>query len=153
MKELLINTLDSVYEKVQAQMPLTKTDVECTDISEVNPVCLTDFLLKNSIREKCWFSTCGEYTAIGDYTNPAICWNKEVPTTEKDKADFVKRRFNAAAFKMVYDCLTVNGYKRVGYNTALLSQFKNKTVYDMYIEKDFEMLIKYYSLPFQKIDN
>jgi len=43
-----------------------------------------------------------------------------------------------------------NGYKRTGYNSGLLKQFDDTTVYDMYISKDFDRLVKYYSLPFVK---
>ena len=46
----------------------------------------------------------------------------------------------------------VPSYKRVGYNHAQAKQFDDKTVYDMYIDGDFDRLVEYYSLRFNSVD-
>jgi intergrase/recombinase len=79
-----------------------------------------------------------------------LAWEIDIPTTEKDKLSFKRKRFTNIAWKFVYDLLIKNGYKRVGYNTSLLKEFDDTTVYDMYINEDFDRLVKYYSLPFVK---
>lgn len=56
------------------------------------------------------------------------------------------------AFPLVSQLLRDNGYTRVGYNTGLLKEFDDTTVYDMYVDDDFDRLVKYYSLPFVKKD-
>ena len=71
---------------------------------------------------------------------------------DKDKLKFRRKRFSTIAFKRVFDLLTTNGYKRVGFNSGLLRDYKDTTVYDMYMENDFDRLVKYYSLSFVKID-
>jgi len=52
------------------------------------------------------------------------------------------------AWAFIYDALIKNGYKRVGFNSGRLKEFNDTTVYEMYSSKDFDRLIKYYSLSF-----
>ena len=59
------------------------------------------------------------------------------------------------AWQSVKDVLSKNGYVRSNSNSSLVSQgllkeFRNTTVYDMYMKKDFDKLTKYYSLSFVK---
>ena len=63
----------------------------------------------------------------------------------KDKLLFKRKRFTDVAWKFVYESLIKNGYKRIGFNSALFKSFDDTTVYDMYIDKDFDRLVKYYS--------
>lgn len=44
--------------------------------------------------------------------------------------------------------MIVNGDKRQGFNSGLLKQFDDTTVYDMYMNDEWDRLVKYYSLPF-----
>ena len=79
-----------------------------------------------------------------------LSWVVPVPTTDNDKLKYRRRRFTSIAWRAVFDLLTTSGYKRVGYNSGLLKDFDDTTVYDMYMAKDFDRLVKYYSLPFVK---
>ena len=86
-------------------------------------------------------------------------------TSEKEKLEYKNYRFHDIAFKKVYDLLTTNGYKRIsdrnqgritykqrskysGISSIIL--FDNKSVYEMYIDKELDKLVEYYSMYFQK---
>ena len=87
-----------------------------------------------------------------------------MPTTDNDKLLFRMKRFNASSFKFVYDALISSGYNRIGskhglydkrfmYEEALrmpLKHFDDTTVYYMYKAGNFDRLVKYYSLFFNK---
>ena len=64
-----------------------------------------------------------------------------------------RKRFTGLAFKNVYDLLTANGYKRKGFNSSLFRNFADTTVYDMTIIKDYDRLVRYYSMSFVKIED
>ena len=72
-------------------------------------------------------------------------------------------RFDDIAFKSVYNLLTTNGYKRISKrnqsritykkisnNISSVIMFDDKSVYEMYIDKDLDKLVEYYSMYFQK---
>jgi hypothetical protein len=88
------------------------------------------------------------------YSGYCLAYDIQIPTTEKDKSKSKFRidRFGTFAFKNVYDLLTTNGFKRVGYNSGLLKEFDDTTVYDMFINNEFDRLVKYYSLSFKLIE-
>lgn len=140
MKELIKNALKVAFDKL-GKNPTTKIDVKKFDISGVSPIDLSAFMRKNNIPNDAYFSNDSDY----------LCYDITVQMSEKEKTDFYRRRFSNIAFKYVYESLTNNGFKRVGFNSALLKPFEKTTVYDMYVNKDFDMLVKYYSLYFVKI--
>jgi hypothetical protein len=153
MKNLIVRALYDAIVKVNNQVPTTKKEIVEVTIEDVQPLDLLKFMQDNNIPENASFSTTHSEYAIGTTVNPCLYYYVDVKTTEKEKTDFIKNRFTSVAWKFVYDLLTNNGYKRVGFNSGLLKNFKDTTVYDMYIAKDFDRLVEYYSMPFQKISD
>lgn len=144
MKDLIITALDNAHILLEKQVPQTKKKEEFVDIMDINPIDLITFMKDNNIPNDCYFSG-------SDNNGFGVAWQIDIPTTEFDKVLFKNKRFIDIAFKFVYDLLTTNGYKRVGFNSGLLKQFDDTTVYTMYKAKDFDRLVKYYSLPFVKV--
>jgi hypothetical protein len=131
--------------------PQTKKDTIKKRINDINPIDIIKFMKDNNIPDDAYFDT--EYNGDDGYTGEFfLSYDIDIPTTNKDKLQYIKRTFNGSlAWRSVYDLLTQNGYKRNGYNTALLKEFDDTSVYDMYMKKDFDRLVKYYSLPFAKV--
>ena len=151
MKELIIDALDKAILLLDKQTPQTRRDVVTIEISDVNPFELLEFMKKNNVPDTAYFDSTFDDTAVfGRNNEPCLRYPIDVPTTDKEKLKFRKNRFSTIAFRFVYDSLTANGFKRVGFNSGLLREFDDTTVYEMYIDKNWERLVKYYSLPFTK---
>lgn len=149
MKELMIQALEEAFVKVNHAIPKTKKKFESVSIMDVNPIDLITFMEKNEIPETASFG--GRDNGHDGWNDILLEWTIYVPTTEKDNLTFLRKQFVNYAWRAMYDLLLQNGYKRVGYNTGHLAQFDDTTVYDMYINKEFDRLEKYYSLPFVKL--
>lgn len=151
MKDLIILAMNDAMTLLVKQIPQTKKSVKSIDISDVPPLELIQYMKYKNIPDNAYFD--GKDNAY-DAWCPGITllsWEIDVPTTDDDKLKFKRDRFSTIAFRFVYNILTENGYKRNGYNTGLLKEFSDTTVYDMYVNKDFDRLVKYYSLPFNKM--
>lgn len=142
--------LKDAFDTLEARVPQTKKKVLSKSILDVDPIDLISFMKKNNIPDDAYFD--GRDNGYDGWNDILLSWDIDVPTTKEDKLKFKKRTFSDIAFKKIYDLLTVNGYKRVGYNTALLKEYDNTTIYDMYLNNEFDRLVKYYSNPFKKID-
>lgn len=153
MKDLIINALDGAFLTLERQVPQTKKKSETASILDVKPSELISFMKSNDIPNDAYFSCTGNGD---DWNDIVLAWEISVPTTEKDKLEFKNRRFHDIAFKSVYDLLTSNGYKRMterdrgrisfSKSSPHIVMFDKKTVYEMYIDKDFDKLVEYYSL-------
>lgn len=148
MKELIIQSLANAFSLLEKQVPQTKKKTESISIQGVKPLELASFMQKNDVPSNACFG--GRDNGYDAWDDILLEWQVDVPTTDKDKLQFRRKRFSDIAFRQVYDLLTKCGYKRTGYNTGLLAEFKDTTVYDMYVNKEFDRLVKYYSLPFIK---
>jgi len=148
MKEFIIQALDAAVVLLERGTPQTRKNTIYVGIEDVKPIDILTFMKDNNIPDDAEFG--GNLNDYGSYSEVCLCYNVDVPTTDKEKLKHKRTRFSTIAFKAVYDLLLANGYKRVGYNTGLLKPFDDTTVYDMYINKDFDRLVKYYSLPFVK---
>lgn len=148
MKELLLKALSDAIVKLDKYTPLTKKELRSVSIVDVKPIELLQFIEDNNIPKDCCFD--GADNGYDAWDDILLSWEVDVVTDKEDRLKFRRKRFTTIAFRMVYDLLTTNGYKRVSYNTGLLKPFDNTTVYDMYINKEFDRLIDYYSLPFTK---
>lgn len=149
MKNLIMTALNDAYMKFGKTIPQTKKASHFISISDVNPLDIAKFMKDNSIPNTASFG--GKDNGYDAWDDIGLCWDIDVPTTDKDKLKFKKDKFSTTAFKFVFDILTTNGYKRVGFNSGLLKQFNDTTVYDMYINNDYDRLVAYYSLPFTKL--
>jgi Uma2 family endonuclease len=146
MKTLIIEALDKAFESLIKNVPLTKKKTEYVSIIDVNPLELTKFMKKNKIPKDASFG--GRENGYDGWDDICLVWEVDVPTTETDRLKYKKERFTNIAFQSVRELLLINNYKRVGYNTRHLNEFRDTTVYDMYINKEFDRLVRYYSLPF-----
>lgn len=152
MKELIIEALDSAYEKFKNTIPLTKKQTEYVSIDGISPLKLPEFMKENDIPQDAWLG--GKPNGYDSFDEVCLCYDIDMPTNEKEKDKYRKTRFTDYAWRAVYEKLIKEntGYKRVGYNSGLLKQFDDTTVYEMYMAKDFDRLVAYYSLPFSKIN-
>jgi hypothetical protein len=150
MKELIVQALDDAIIMLDKRTPQTKIEVKYIDIDGVKPLDIANYMKDNNIPDNAYFGLKSN-SYDGFHGDIYLCYDVNIPTTDKDKMKFKKDKFSDIAFKPVYDLLTKNGYKRVGINTFLLKQFKDTTVYDMYISKDFDRLVTYYSMYFKLI--
>jgi hypothetical protein len=150
MKNLIIIALDQANAALKA--PLTKTIVHSKSVSimDISPLELVDFMKKNNIPEDAYFDGRDNgYDAFDDFL---LTWDIKttLPTTDEDKITHNRKRFNNSAYRSVYNLLTTNGYERVGYSTGLLKPFDDTTIYDMYVAGEWDRLVDYFSLSFQK---
>jgi len=149
MKNLIKDALDKAIVFLDKQIPQTKSIRKYSDsIMDVSPLDMADYMKANDIPMDATFD--GVDNGYDGWDDFVLSWLVDVPTTDDDKLKFRRKRFRDLAWRQVHDSLLANGYNRVGYSTALLKQFDDTTVYDMYIAGDYARLVKYYSLPFIK---
>ena len=146
MENLIIQALDQAVIKLETRISQTKKIGHEKSIMDVKPTELLDFMKENNIPDTADFS--GHSNSYDAYDDFVLYWETTVPSTDADKDKERNHLFSQIAFKAVYDLLTANGYARHGFSTHLLKEFDDTTVYKMYITKDFDRLLKYYSLPF-----
>lgn len=146
MKDLLIVALGDAYILLEKQVPKTKIQAVYVNIEHVRPIDLIQFMKDNGIPEDADFA--GKSDRYDTYCEACLCYDIEVATTAMDQLKFKVDRFQSVAWSKVYPLLKSHGYRRRGFNSGLLKQFDNTTVYDMFVSGDFDRLVKYYSLPF-----
>lgn len=146
MKDLIIIALNQANEDLnKIGVPLTKPKTKYVNIDDVKPLDIEEFMRDNNIPDNAEFGG-----KPNGYDDVCLCYDIDVPTTEKEQLNFKIKRFSTIAFKKVYDLLIINGYKRIGMSSALYKEFNDTTVYDMYVNNEFDRLVKYYSLSFAK---
>lgn len=150
MKDLIQQALSKAYTILQSRVPKTKSHTKYVNIDDVNPLLLSEFMKENNIPDNAYFA--GIPNSYDSYDGIALAYDISIDTTELEQEKFKNRVFTDIAFKEVFNLLKENGFKRVGYNSGLLKEFDNTTIYKMFIAEDFDRLVKYYSLPFKKID-
>lgn len=148
MKDLIIKALDDALILLEKRIPQTKKEIEYVNIDDVAPLELIQFMKDNNIPDDAYFG--GKPNSYDSFDEVCLCYNVDIPTTEKDKLRFCRSAFTSIAWEFVYDLLIKNGYKRISYNSASLKQFDGTSVYEMYINNDYDSLVKYYSLSFVK---
>lgn len=162
MKNLILKALDEAFTTLENQVPQTKKKTETISIQDVKPSELMSFMKSNNIPNDAYFT--GIDNGYDGWDDIVLAWEVDVPTSEKEKLEYKNYRFHDIAFKKVYDLLTTNGYKRIsGLNQGRITYkqrskysgissilFDNKSIYEMYIDKDIDKLVEYYSMYFQK---
>lgn len=164
MKNLISQALDDAFTTLEKQVPQTKKKIKTVSIQNVKPSQLISFMKSNNIpNDACFTSTNNEHNGWNDIVDVVLAWAVDVPTSEKEKLEYKNYKFHDIAFKKVYDLLTINGYKRVSgrdrgritykKRSNILSSivmFDNKSIYEIYMDKDLDKLVEYYSMYFQK---
>ena len=148
MKDLITQALNNAFALFEKSVPQTKSETKYVNIDDVSPLNIVNFMKENDIPDNACFG--GKPNGYDAFDQVCLCYDIKIPTTDKDKLEYKKKRFTSSAWAKVYPLLTQNGYKRVGFNTGRLKEFDDTTVYDMFINNDFDRLVKYYSLPFTK---
>lgn len=149
MKDLILEALDSAYFATKGIIPQTKKVVKSIDIMDVEPINLLNFMKENGVPDNAWFG--GRDNGYDGYDSFELHWEIDIPTTGQDDLKFMRTHFPMWAYRQVYDVLTNNGYKRVGFDSIAFSKFKHLNLYDLYGKNEFDLLVEYYSLHFQKI--
>ena len=162
MRNLISKALNDAFTTLENQVPQTKKKTETISIQDVKPSELVSFMKSNDIPNNAYFS--GTDNGYDGWNDIVLAWEVDVPTSEKEKLEYKNYRFHDIAFKKVYDLLTTNGYKRISgrdinritykkrSNTvSSIIMFDNKSVYEMYVDKDLDKLVEYYSMCFQKV--
>ena len=152
MKDLIIQALNVAYNKLIASIPQTKKVEKTISIMDVKPIELLEFMRDNDIPDDAVFH--GNDNGYDGWDDFVLSWEVEVPTSETDQTVYKRIRFSDIAFNMVFHLLTANGYTRVGVSSQNLKQYDKKQIYEMFLNKDFDNLVDYYSLYFKKdLDN
>lgn len=146
MRSLLMSAMSDAIVRLDAQIPQTKKQVRSISIMNVKPIELLQFMKDNGIPDDACFD--GRDNGYDAWDDILLSWDVDVPTTDSDKLAFKKKRFTDIAWMYVYQKLTANGYIRQGVNSHLLKQFDDTTIYDMYMNVDWDRIELYYSLRF-----
>ena len=67
-----------------------------------------------------------------------------------EKEEAVKEKFNANAYSRAAKKLKELGYVRHGFPSNLLAEFDDTSIYDMFVNKEFDRLAKYFGLGWSK---
>ena len=161
MKNLISKALNNSFTTLENQLPQTKKKTKTISIQDVKPSQLMSFMKSNDIPNDAYFT--GTDNGYDGWNDVVLAWEVDEPTSENEKSEYKNYRFHDIAFKKVYDLLTTNGYKRISdrnqgritykkrSNSILpIIMFDNKSVYEMYMDKDLDKLVEYYSMYFQK---
>lgn len=161
MKNLILKALDEAFTILENQVPQTKKKTETISIQDIKPLELISFMKSNNIPNDAYFT--GTDNGYDGWDDIVLAWEVDVPTSEKEKLEYKNYRFYDIVFRKVYDLLIPNGYKRIPFqnqgritykrisnNISSIIMFDNKSIYEMYIDKDIDKLVEYYSMYFQK---
>lgn len=152
MKDLIIQALNEAHNRLLKSIPQTKKVEKTISIMDVKPIELLAFMKDNDIPDNAVFhGTDNGYDGWDDFV---LAWDIEIPTSDSDKLLHKRLRFSEIAHQMVYDLLTKNGYKRVRVSSQNLKGYSSSHIYEMFLNKDFDGFLDYYSLYFKKdLDN
>ena len=156
MQNLIEKALNDAFIILEKQVPQTKKKRRSVYVQDIKPIELISFMKSNNIPADADFDK-------DDDDDLLLSWLVSVPTTEQEKTEYRNYRFHDIAWANVYKILVTNGYKRIaGKDIGRISyknrknfissiiMFDNKTIYEMYIDKDLDKLMEYYSMYFQK---
>ena len=127
MQSILIKVLDQAIILLDKRTPQTKLEIKSVDIRDISPLEIVSFMKENNIPNDAFFD--GEYNGYDGWAPGIILlsWEIDVPTTEKERLRYKRKSFDSRSLKL----------------------FKDTTVYDMYINKEFDRLVEYYSMYFR----
>lgn len=139
MKQLLTQALDLAYHKLITSLPTTTLKYEYLYLSDVHPLKLLDFIQEYHIPDTCFFTT--------DDGLPSIRWELS-PITPSELEQLKISKFQQIAFNEVNSLLTQHHYTRIPPDHSLSKSFDHPPIYSLYLLKDYDRLVQYYSLFF-----
>jgi len=143
MKSAIEKALNDTFEKISNQVPELKNKYHTIDIMDVEPLKLAEFMKENSIPDTAEFS--GLDNGYDGYDGFVLLWTTPIPTTKKDKDSYIKERFERNATTYIHKELTKQGYYKKGFDSILYRRFTTVTLYDRYLNKDFDTIADYYA--------
>lgn len=94
-----------------------------------------------------------DYSCNGAYTELQATYRKDVLKSDKQMKIELEKRINSQSFSKIYsDMKNIENIKRTGFSTALLKEFDDTSIYNMLVNKDYDRLVKYFSLYFSEIN-
>ena len=108
METLIRKSLDDASAILEKQVPKTKKETKTISIMDVSPLELLSFMKSENIPNDAYFS--GSDNGYDGFNDIVLAWDVDGPTTEKEKLEYKRRRFDNIAFTKVYDLLKTNGY-------------------------------------------
>ena len=152
MKELLIEALNGAYLKMK--ICPTKTVLKSRYIGdEPTESELEAFSKELGVPQSELSYGCLDDECDDDENNDVyLQWKVEVNKTEKELRAEARKRFERFAWYAIFKILSKDGYLRSPFNQGAdyIEGFNDTTIYDLYINKDFDTLVAYYSLGFRK---
>jgi len=146
MIEIIRDGIRDTLSNIKA--PKYRVATKTIEITDIKPYDIKSFMDEENIPKSAWFDSkedAYDSFSYGTY----LSWEVEILATKEFKLKIVKYKFETTVLSHVYNRLISNGYKRKGFNSSFLREFDNTTVFDMYINKQWSRLEKYYSLSFE----
>lgn len=137
-------SLQVIFRTEQTEGRASTPYLQNVSLEDTNPIDLAKFMVDNKITSDAYFRADSDGRVY-------LAFAESVLTTSDDTLEYLRTRFSNAAFTNVYRDLTQNGYKRVGFSSEKLSKFRNFFVYDSFKNRDYDIIVEYYSLYFQPI--
>lgn len=142
MKEIIQEALREANKMLIRKFPVNKT---------INESCIITGMTLEQVTAYCPNAPATAYlTTREDENEVLLMWEKKIPVTGTDLAKFKQKRFPSIAWQYVYNALTAAGYKRVGFCSSLLKPFDGISLYDKFLEDDFDFFVRFYSFRFKK---
>jgi hypothetical protein len=144
---LLIPSISEIKGNLRKTISVETRIEEGLNISALQTI-ISDIATTENINEKDIFleSYVEEFSG-SPYSELLVCFNKEVDTTEKERIKEIKDRVNKyASWKIIHTNMKETEFKRTGFNSGLLKEFDDTSVYDMIKENNIDRLVKYYTL-------
>jgi len=149
MKDIILPILHDIHSGLEQRIPQTKKETVYVNIENVKPSDIMQFMIDNNIPDNAEFG--GKPNGNDAYDEMCLCYDIDVPIHEKEKIRVREKTFDRMAFSKINESLIANGYRRTPVNSEFFKKFKDLTVYSMYINNDFDKIIKYYSYFFIKL--
>lgn len=152
MKNLIILALENAYERSNKEAPQIKYDVtKSNNINGMSVRQLLSFIKENNIDSDALVSADTESSNV--FVSVHLNLYNKIPLTAEEKEDAVRGIFNRyAAMGAVRNILENNGYRYKNADKSELVMYRNMSMYDMYMAEEFDVLVNYFSLFFDKIN-
>jgi len=145
LKEIIINKV--IPETLSLKIGTTKRDVKNIEIEDSqNLNSLTQTIEKiskeyNIEMDKIFIGVVNDYDGGTFCASFDVVVEKTPKEIKKELISLIERK----TWKIVYDNMLSNGFKRTGFNSSLLKAFDNTTVYEMVKNNEVDKLVSYYS--------
>jgi len=138
--------------KMLKAVPKTKMITKSLDISDIKPHRLSAFITVHGIPENAHFNGVDNAYDGWEVGHILLSWEVEAPTTREEQSIFKRKRFTHYAWDLIYKVLLANNYTRTGCCSSHFKKYKGTTVYDMFLNSNWDRLEEYYAPRFQKGD-